>query len=166
MEYYWELRSKNAKNITALMCPLYTQALSAILCRECMNACNQKPHWNTTVVLNRGHASPGGREPYCSVYTEQSVYTRASNFFVLVVNVWSPCPCHVVVPAILQSLIVPLCSPRGCCVVLAVSECNTAKCSLAQFARPGKHLSGTLLCLCFRVSLLAFSAPWLSGVLS
>jgi len=87
MEYYWELRSKNAKNITALMCPLYTQALSAILCRECMNGCNQKPHWNTTVVLNWVHASPGGREPYCSVYTEQSVYTRASNFFVLQPNI-------------------------------------------------------------------------------
>ena len=23
MEYYWELRSKNAQNIKALMCPLY-----------------------------------------------------------------------------------------------------------------------------------------------
>ena len=37
------------------------------------------------------------------------------------VNVWLLCRCHVVAPAILQSLIVPLCSPRGCCVVLAVS---------------------------------------------
>ena len=26
MEYYWELRSKNAQNIKALMCPLYMQA--------------------------------------------------------------------------------------------------------------------------------------------
>ena len=38
-----------------------------------------------------------------------------------VVNVWLLCRCHVVAPAILQSLIVPLCSPRSCCVVLAVS---------------------------------------------
>ena len=26
MEYYWELRSKNAQNIKALMCPLYKNA--------------------------------------------------------------------------------------------------------------------------------------------
>jgi len=26
MEYYWELRSKNAQNIRALMCPLYKNA--------------------------------------------------------------------------------------------------------------------------------------------
>ena len=39
----------------------------------------------------------------------------------IVVNVWLHCPCHVVAPAILQCLIVPLCSSRGCCVVLAVS---------------------------------------------
>jgi len=27
MKYYWELRSKNAQNIKALMCPLYTLLL-------------------------------------------------------------------------------------------------------------------------------------------
>jgi len=31
MEYYWELRSKNARNIKALMCPLYLQAGSGFL---------------------------------------------------------------------------------------------------------------------------------------
>ena len=47
------------------------------------------------------------------------VYTFSA--MLSVVNVWLPCPCHVVAPAILQSLIGTLCSPRGCCVVLAVS---------------------------------------------
>jgi len=31
MEYYWELRSKNAQNIKALMCPLYGQMRNAVL---------------------------------------------------------------------------------------------------------------------------------------
>ena len=48
------------------------------------------------------------------VTTEFAIYD-------IVVNVWLPCPCHVVASAILQSLVVPLYSPRGCCVVLAVS---------------------------------------------
>jgi len=42
-------------------------------------------------------------------------------FQLSVVNVWLHCPCHVGAPALLQSLIVLLCSSRGCCVVLAVS---------------------------------------------
>ena len=83
-----------------------------------------------------------------------------------VVNVWLPCPCHVVAPAILQSLIVPLCSPRGCCVVLAVSECNTAKCSFSAVCPPWEAFDQLRCCVCFRVSLLACSAPWLSGILS
>ena len=29
MEYYWELRSKNAQNIKALMCPLYKYSSGA-----------------------------------------------------------------------------------------------------------------------------------------
>jgi len=82
------------------------------------------------------------------------------------VNVWLPCPCHVVAPAILQSLIVPLCSPRGCCVVLTVSECNTAKCSFSVVCPPWEAFDQLRCCVCFRVSLLVCSAPWLSGVLS
>ena len=81
-------------------------------------------------------------------------------------NVWLPCPCHVVAPAILQCLIVPLCSPRGCCVVLAVSECNTAKCYFNAVCPPWEAFDQLRCCVCFRVSLLACSAPWLSGVLS
>ena len=72
---------------------------------------------------------------------------RAPLFIHNVVNVWLPCPCHVVAPAILQSLIVPLCSPRGCCVVPAVSECNTAKCSFSAVCPRGSIWSVTLLCL-------------------
>jgi len=83
-----------------------------------------------------------------------------------VVNVRLPCPCHVVAPAILQSLIVPLCSPCGCCVVLAVSKCNTAKCSFSAVCPPWEAFDQLRCCVCFRVSLLACSAPWLSGVLS
>jgi len=82
----------------------------------------------------------------------------------VVVNVWLPCPCHVVAPAILQSLIVPLCSPHSCCVVLPVSECNTAKCSFSAVCPPWEAFD-QLRC-CVRVSLLACSAPWLSGVLN
>jgi len=82
-----------------------------------------------------------------------------------VVNVWLPCPCHVVAPAILQSF-VPLCSPRGCCVVLAVSKCNTAKCSFSAVCPPWEAFDQLRCCVCFRVSLLACSAPWLSGVLN
>jgi len=37
---------------------------------------------------------------------------------------------------------------------------------LVQFARPGKHFDQLRCCVCFRVSLLACSAPWLSGVRS
>ena len=48
-------------------------------------------------------------------------FAQTRSGLVPVVNVWLPCPCHVVAPAILKSLILPLCSPRGCCVVLAVS---------------------------------------------
>ena len=81
-------------------------------------------------------------------------------------NVWLPCPCHVVAPAILQSLIVPLCSPRGFCVVLAVSECNTAKCSFSAVCPPWEAFDQLRCCVCFRVSLLACSAPWLSCVLN
>ena len=84
----------------------------------------------------------------------------------LVVNVWLPCPSHAVAPAILQSLIVPLCSPRGCCVVLAVSECSTAKCSFSAVWPPWEAFDQLRCCVCFRVSLLACSAPWLSGVLN
>ena len=69
-------------------------------------------------------------------------------------------------PAILQSLIVPLCSPRGCCVVLAVSECNTAKCSFSAVCPPWEAFDQLRCCVCFKVSLLACSAPWSSGVLS
>ena len=83
-----------------------------------------------------------------------------------VVNVWSPYPCHVVAPAILQSLIVPLRSPRGCCVALAVWECNTAKCSFSAVCPPWETFDQLRCCFCFRVSLLTCSAPWLSGVLS
>ena len=68
-------------------------------------------------------------------------------------------------PAILQSLIVPLCSPRGCCVVLAVSECNTAKCSFSAVCPPWEAFDQLRCCVCFKVSLLACSAPWSSGVL-
>ena len=81
-------------------------------------------------------------------------------------NVWLPCPCHVVAPAILQSLIVPLCSPCGCCVVLAVSKCNTAKCSFSAVCPPWEACDQLRCSVCFRVSLLICSAPWLSGVLS
>ena len=81
-------------------------------------------------------------------------------------NVWLPCPCYVVAPAILQSLIVPLCSPRGCCVVLVVSECNTAKSSFSAVCPPWEAFDQLRCCVCFRVSLLACSAPSLSGVLS
>ena len=80
--------------------------------------------------------------------------------------IWLPCPCHVVAPAILQSLIVPLCSSRGCCVVLAVSWCNTAKCSFRAVCPPWEAFDQLRCCVCFRVSLLACSAPWSSGVLS
>ena len=76
------------------------------------------------------------------------------------------CPCHVVAPAILQSLIEPLCSPLGCCVVLAVSECNTAKCSFSAVYPLWEAFDQLRCCVCFRVSLLACSAPWLSGVLN
>ena len=31
MEYYWELRSKNAQNIKALMCPLYGKMRYVVL---------------------------------------------------------------------------------------------------------------------------------------
>jgi len=82
------------------------------------------------------------------------------------VNVWLLCHCHVVVPSILRSLIVPLCSPRGCCVVLAVSQCNTATCSFSAVCPPWEAFDQWRCCVCFRVSLLACSAPWLSGVLS
>jgi len=82
------------------------------------------------------------------------------------VNVRLPCPCHVVAPAILQSLIVPMCSPRGCCVVLAVSECNTAKCSFSAVCPPWEAFDQLRCCVCVRVSLLACSTPGLSGVLS
>jgi len=63
-------------------------------------------------------------QPFCwwdssSVATGRHLMQRNSNLSV--VNVWLHCPCHVVAPAILQSLIVLLCSSRGCCVVLAVS---------------------------------------------
>ena len=85
--------------------------------------------------------------------------------FGVVVNVWWPCPCHLVAPAILQSLIVPLCSPRGCGVVLAVSECNTPKCSFSAVCPPWEAFDQLRCCVCFKVSLLACSAPWLSGVL-
>ena len=81
-------------------------------------------------------------------------------------NVGLPCPCYVVAPAILQSLIVPLCSPRGCCVVLAVSECNTAKCSFSAVCPPWEAFDQLRCWICFRVSLLTCSAPWLSGVLN
>jgi len=64
------------------------------------------------------------------------------------------------------AILVPLCSPHGCCVVLAVSECNTAKCSLSAVCPPWEAFDQLRCCVCFRVSLLAFSAPWLSGVLS
>jgi len=84
----------------------------------------------------------------------------------IVVNVWLLCPSHVVAPAILQSLIVPLCSPRGCCVVLAVSERNIAKCSFSAVCPHWEAFDQLRCCVCFRVSLLACSAPWLSGVLS
>ena len=87
-------------------------------------------------------------------------------WMICVVNVWLPCPCHVVAPAILQSLIVPLCSPRGSCVVLAISECNTAKCSFSAVCPPWQAFDQLRCCVCFRVSLLACSAPWLSGVLN
>jgi len=83
-----------------------------------------------------------------------------------VVNVWLLCRCHVVAPAILQSLIVPLCSPRGCCVVVAVSWCNTATCSFSAVCPPWEAFDQLRCCVCFRVWLLACSAPWLSGVLS
>ena len=81
-------------------------------------------------------------------------------------NVRLPCPCHVVAPAILQSLIVPMCSPSGCCVVLAVSECNTATCSFSAVCPPWGAFDQLRCCVCFRVSLLACSAPRLSGVLN
>jgi len=61
--------------------------------------------------------------------------------------------------AVLQSLIVPLCSPRGCCVVLAVSECNTAKCSFSAVCPPWETFDQLRCCFCFRVSLLTCSAP-------
>ena len=66
----------------------------------------------------------------------------------------------------LAILIVHLCSPRGCCVVLAVSECNTAKCSFSAVRPPWEAFDQLRCCVCFRVSLLTCSAPWLSGVLS
>ena len=100
---------------------------------------------------------------------EEGIHSHVQIFLLLkndVVNVWLPCPWHVVAPAILQSLIVPLCSPRGCCVVLAVSECNTAKCSFSAVCPPWEAFDQLRCCVCFRVSLLACSAPWLSGVLS
>ena len=37
---------------------------------------------------------------------------------------------------------------------------------LVQLARPGKHFDQLRCCVGFRISLLACSAPWLSGVLS
>ena len=66
----------------------------------------QHPSYHTLRWIERVNVSS------CS-YSKQTL--------AFVVNVWLPCPCHVVAHAILQSLIVPLCSPRGCCVVLAVS---------------------------------------------
>ena len=104
-------------------------------------------------------------------WTKLDFYSGGKEFSIsrrkhVVVNVWLPCPCHVVAPAILQSLIVPLCSLRGCCVVLAVSECNTAKCSFSAVCPPWEAFDQSRCCVCFRVSLLACSAPWLSGVLS
>ena len=102
-------------------------------------------------------------------YTVQQTNSEAlliSALLQYVVNVWLPCPCHVVAPAILQSLIVPLCSPRSCCIVLAVSECNTAKCSFSAVCPPWEAFDQLRCCVCFRVSLLTCSAPWLSGVLS
>ena len=61
--------------------------------------------------------------------------------------------CHLAIPNC-----VPV-SPRGCCVVLAVSECNTAKCSFSAVCPPWEAFDQLRCCVCFRVSLLACSAP-------
>ena len=91
---------------------------------------------------------------------------QKSRLLHIVVNVWLPCPCHVVAPAILQSLIVPLCSLRGCCVVLAVSIMHNCQCSFSAVCPPWEAFDQLRCCVCFRVWLLACSAPWLSGVFS
>jgi len=112
------------------------------------------------------HSSFSFKLPACS--QRLCSFASLSWIFCLiaVVNVWLPYPCHVVAPAILQSLIVHQCSPRGCCDVLAVSECNTAKCSFSAVRPPWEAFDQLRCRVCFRVSLLACSAPWLSGVLS
>jgi len=48
------------------------------------------------------------------------------------------------------AILVPLCSPRGCCVVLAVSECNTAKCSFSAVCPPWEAFDQLRCCVCFQ----------------
>jgi len=57
----------------------------------------------------------------------------------------------------LAILIVPLCLPRDCCVVLAVSYCNTAKCSFSAACPSWEAFDKLRCCACFRVSLLSCS---------
>jgi len=57
----------------------------------------------------------------------------------IVVNAWSPCPCHVVAPAILQSFdCASVFAPRLlCCACSFLLQC--CKAFLVQLARPRKH---------------------------
>ena len=55
-------------------------------------------------------------------------------------NVRLPCPCHVVAPAILQSLIVPMFCPAAVALCLRSRNAILPSIVLVQFARPGKHL--------------------------
>ena len=73
--------------------------------------------WALHRLLGFGHcfSEPGGwSQERISNYINVTKF-ECFNKILSVVNVWLPCPCHVVAPAILQSFIVPLCSPRGCC---------------------------------------------------
>ena len=83
------------------------------------------------------------------------------------VNVWLPCPCHVVAPAILQSKSLCPCV-RPAAVVLCLRSRNAILQSvlLVQLARPAKHSISYAVMFISELSLLACSAPWLSGVFS
>ena len=115
---------------------IFTRFLLCSGCVPCSSSVHRAPGKKATVPICKVLVRPGRESNFRPTSIEADALTTRPR-----AGVWLPCPCHVVAPAILQSLIVPLCSPRSCCVVFAVSECNTAQSvPLVQFARPGKHL--------------------------
>ena len=65
MEYYWELRSKNAQNIKALMCPLYRS----------MHPPNGRTSPPLLCLLNSVNRSYGG----CRSFHAATVFLRCEN---------------------------------------------------------------------------------------